>query len=313
MPDRSPFAAVLVLALLPGWSVAQQWGGSSVGPQDAPAGTLVGATPAPGAVSPLPGRYSPGLVQPAILETPDRYVPSVRPASHTAGPEPLVPGQAGTQTLLSAAGPAETPATPAGPPIDPASPDETPAAPAGSAADSAPLTTLAAPDAGFPVLAPPETARSGAGSQPPRDEAFGATVTVISSLATVLGLFFLTAWILRRTGTGALATLPGEVFESLGRAHHAGRQQVQLLRCGNRLLLVSLTPDSAETLTEIDDPDEVTRLAGLCRANQSGSATAAFRQVLNQFARQPAEPGFVGRGDPSATRTRLPAREEFHA
>jgi hypothetical protein len=59
---------------------------------------------------------------------------------------------------------------------------------------------------------------------------------------------------------------------------------VYLLRCGQKLLLVSLTPAGAETLTEVTDPQEVDRLAGLCRQAHPQSATAAFRQVFQQFA-----------------------------
>jgi flagellar biogenesis protein FliO len=118
---------------------------------------------------------------------------------------------------------------------------------------------------------------------------------------------------MRRTGSAGLTSLPNDVFEVLGRAPLNHRQQVHLLRCGTKLLLVSLTPDSAETLTEIDDPDEVTRLAGLCRATHAGSATAAFRQVLHQFAGQPAEPGFIGRSHPRTTRAGLAQEsEDFH-
>ena len=135
-------------------------------------------------------------------------------------------------------------------------------------------------------------------------------MTVISSLAVVLGLFFMTAWVMRRTGSGRLAGLPSDVFEMLGRAPLNNRQQVHLMRCGSKLLFVSVTPDGAETLTEIDDPDEVTRLAGLCRANQSGSASAAFRQVLHQFAGERAEPGFVGRGDARSPRSEFPSELE---
>ena len=58
---------------------------------------------------------------------------------------------------------------------------------------------------------------------------------------------------------------------------------MHLLRCGNKLLLVSVTPVGAETLTEVTDPIEVDRLAGLCRQAHPQSATATFRQVLNQF------------------------------
>jgi len=108
------------------------------------------------------------------------------------------------------------------------------------------------------------------------------------SLALVLGVFFFAAWIMRRTVPAGALALPTEVFEVLGRAPLAARQQAYLLRCGSKLLLVSVTTAGAETLAEITEPDEVVRLAGLCRQNHPQSATAAFRQVFEQFA--PARP-----------------------
>jgi len=84
--------------------------------------------------------------------------------------------------------------------------------------------------------------------------------------------------------TGAAAALPAEVVEPLGRTAVGARLQLQLLRCGNKLLLVSVTPAGVETLTEITDPDEVNHLAGLCRQARPGSASATFRQLFQQFA-----------------------------
>jgi flagellar biogenesis protein FliO len=122
-------------------------------------------------------------------------------------------------------------------------------------------------------------------------------VTVASSLAIVLGVFFLVAWALRRAAPAAATVLPGEVFEVLGRAPMASRQQVHLLRCGKKLVLVSVTPAGAETLTEVTDPVEVDRLAGLCRQAHPSSATAAFRQVLGQFAAARPSGGFLGQNN----------------
>jgi len=110
-------------------------------------------------------------------------------------------------------------------------------------------------------------------------------VTVVGSLATVLGIFFLVAWGMRRVGPRGLTPLPGDVFELLGRAPLVGRQQVHLLRCGKKLLLVSATADGVETLTEVTDPLEVDRLSGLCRQAHPGSATATFREVFGQITR----------------------------
>jgi flagellar biogenesis protein FliO len=102
-------------------------------------------------------------------------------------------------------------------------------------------------------------------------------------LAIVLGLFLAAAWALRQAAPKSATLLPGEVVEVLGRAPLAGRQQMHLLRCGNKLLLVSVTPAGAETLTEVTDPVEVDRLAGLCRQAHPKSATATFRQVFQQL------------------------------
>ncbi len=108
-------------------------------------------------------------------------------------------------------------------------------------------------------------------------------VTITSSLALVVGLFLVVAFLMRRATPPANSALPDEVVEVLGRAPLANRQQVHLLRCGNKLLLVCVTPNGTETLTEITEAAEVDRLAALCRQNNNGSATANFRQVFQQL------------------------------
>ena len=109
-------------------------------------------------------------------------------------------------------------------------------------------------------------------------------VTVGGSLAAVLGVFFLLVWVMRRAAPQGPVALPGEAFEVLGRAPLANRQQVHLLRCGSKLLLVSLTPSGAETLTEITDPLEVERLAESCHRAKAQGGTAVFRRVFEQLA-----------------------------
>jgi flagellar protein FliO/FliZ len=110
--------------------------------------------------------------------------------------------------------------------------------------------------------------------------------TGLAALAVVLGLFFVAAWTLRRAMPAAPGRLPSEVVEVLGRSPLAARQFAHLIRCGNKLLLVHLAPGTAETLTEITDPAEVDRIAGLCRQTHPQSTTATFRQIFQQFARE---------------------------
>ena len=78
--------------------------------------------------------------------------------------------------------------------------------------------------------------------------------------------------------------LPAEAFEVLGRSPLANRQQAQLLRCGNKLLLVCVGAAGAETLTEITDPAEVERLVETCRRGRSGAAV-----IGREFGRQEGE------------------------
>ena len=155
-------------------------------------------------------------------------------------------------------------------------------------------TTATRRDDSLPLLPPESDAQpDGVGSGGYRGGA-GSAVTVIGSLAIVLGLFLLLAWVLRRASPASMMNLPSEVVEVLGQLQLPGRQQVQLLRCGTKLLLVSVTPAGAETLTEITDPDEVNRLAGLCQQARPGSSTATFRQVFGQLAREGSVLGLLG-------------------
>jgi len=117
--------------------------------------------------------------------------------------------------------------------------------------------------------------------------------TTFLSLGIVLGLFTASVWFLKKFSPTAAPRLPNEVLEVLGKTPLAGRQSAHLVRLGNKLLLISLTASGAETLTEVTDPIEVDRLAGLCRAQQPQSATASFRSLMEQFGKDRTAPEVV--------------------
>ncbi len=108
-----------------------------------------------------------------------------------------------------------------------------------------------------------------------------ALATGAASLGIVLGLFLVVVWAVRRGLPKGAGMLPSEAVEVLGRASLIGKQNVHLVRCGGKLLLVCISPGSVQTLTEITDPDEVERLTGLCQPKRG--ATASFRQTFEQF------------------------------
>lgn len=134
------------------------------------------------------------------------------------------------------------------------------------------------------AIPPPKSGARQTPGAPAKAHTTGNMATVvISSLAIVLGLFFLIVWVSRRAFPKASTPLSAEVLEVVGRSPLAHRHQLQLIRLGRRLLLVSVTPEHAETLTEITDPDEVNHLTSLCRQQQSGSISDSFREVLHQL------------------------------
>ncbi|HEY5313577.1 MAG TPA: flagellar biosynthetic protein FliO [Pirellulales bacterium] len=133
--------------------------------------------------------------------------------------------------------------------------------------------------------------------------------TMLASLAMVVGLFLLAAWLLRKSLPSTGRTLPTDVVEVLGRVSLAPRQPAQLVRIGQKLILISISSAGVRTLTEITDPAEVDRLAGMCRQADPQSSTAAFRHVFQQFARQPAR-GFLDDESSSAVADTSAGAEE---
>ena len=153
-------------------------------------------------------------------------------------------------------------------------------------------------------LPPRSNAATGKKGLPMTSSTNQALTTVVSGLAIVIGLFLVFVWLTKRAAPKSMLALPGEVVEVLGRAPLNSKQQMQLVRLGNRLLLLAMSTDSAETLAEISDPDEVERLTAICRQNAPGSVTDTFRQVLAELGNTPARGGFIDPRDASRSRIR---------
>ena len=128
------------------------------------------------------------------------------------------------------------------------------------------------------ALAPPENDARG----PRQKSEMPALATGAASLAIVVGLFLVVVWAVRRGMPKGAGLLPREALEVLGRAPLVGKQQVHLVRCGNKVILVCVCGLSVQTLTEITDAAEVERLTELCQPSSVVSATG-FGQVLKQF------------------------------
>lgn len=218
--------------------------------------------------------YTPSAFQPQPTES--------KPSPATSSPQSAEASLAWHQSPAPAADSAKT-SSPSGPPFQRA--DGSPAAAQQPRGDllpaNAPLpisrNSAAPPDAGShkSVMKTGEDGTTWGG--------IDSLLTVAGSLGIVLGLFLLTMWCLRRGMPKATRSLPPEVVEVLGRAPLAGKQQMHLIRFGNKLVLAAVSPAGVDTISEITDPVEANRLAGYCEQNRPSSATASFRGILDRL------------------------------
>jgi flagellar biogenesis protein FliO len=104
--------------------------------------------------------------------------------------------------------------------------------------------------------------------------------SVGGSLFIVVAAFLLLVIIFRKVAPQGNRLLPKEAFECLGRYYLTQKHQLQVLRLGNRIVLVSVMPDEVSTLAEITDPDEAVSFLGLCRRLDNNSATEMFRKTV---------------------------------
>ncbi len=139
------------------------------------------------------------------------------------------------------------------------------------------------------------SAKENPGSLAKPNSTWTAALSMFLSLAVVLSFFLLVAWLLKKSQPNSFVKLPGDVVQVMGRTPMAPRQQMYVVRFGSKMLLISHQPGQTQTLGEINDADEVQRLAGLCEANHPGSISNSFRDVLKQVA--------LGKSDPEAKPT----------
>jgi flagellar biogenesis protein FliO len=97
---------------------------------------------------------------------------------------------------------------------------------------------------------------------------------------------------LRRRRRSSGGRLPVEAVEVLGRTAIDGRHAISLVRCGSRVLVLSVdATEGLTTLAEISDPDEVNLLTDLCRLPEGGVAAALGRlgQAVDSIEAAPTE------------------------
>lgn len=110
----------------------------------------------------------------------------------------------------------------------------------------------------------------------------------LAALALVVGMILGLKKVLRRFGTHKVGVGPGgsRVVEVLSRTAVGSRQQVMLVRVGQRLLVVGAGSESLSTLAEITDPEEIAQLLGAAEQARANSLSNNFAKTLRGWRAQ---------------------------
>ena len=132
----------------------------------------------------------------------------------------------------------------------------------------------------------PARGKGRTGPRSPQTAPRGSLANLAISLGLVLAIFFGLGWFLRRVNpTSTKAGIPGEVVQILGRTPLNGRQSMQLVRLGDKILLLAISPTGTEPLGEITDRDEVDAITEICRSQNKNKIAETFRETLTRVRR----------------------------
>lgn len=111
-------------------------------------------------------------------------------------------------------------------------------------------------------------------------------VTVVSSLAVVIGLFAALVWVSRKSMRSSAAgrVLPDEALKVLGQKPLGGGSSIMLVRCGRGVMVVGISPAGMHPIAHLTDQDEVRHLEAICG---TGGA-ASFGETLQSMRLEPA-------------------------
>ena len=113
-----------------------------------------------------------------------------------------------------------------------------------------------------------------------------SAIKVIGGLCVVVAIFFAFTLIARKGGARVNSRIPLEIVEPIGQMALDTKRQLQLIRFGNKILLVCASEKQVHTLAEIDEPSEVEQIINLLHSGQSAQAFGNFRRLTSQRRQQ---------------------------
>lgn len=81
-----------------------------------------------------------------------------------------------------------------------------------------------------------------------------------------------------------------QVLRIVARTHVTPKQQLMLVKLGRRMVLLGVSPERINTLSTVDDPDQVASLLGEAASSQDHSSSQAFAESMREEAGAYADP-----------------------
>ena len=110
----------------------------------------------------------------------------------------------------------------------------------------------------------------------------GLGLSTLSALGIVITLILGGRWAYVRFG-GRVVTRSSPAVEVLSRTSVAPKNQVLLLRVGQRVLVVGDSSSGLRTLANLDDPEEVASLLQTVTSEQQTSVSRSFGSLMSRF------------------------------
>ena len=117
-------------------------------------------------------------------------------------------------------------------------------------------------------------------SERPKKQSTSPVTQTLGSLLFVTALFACFAYWMRRNRGHRNANISAEAWEILGRGSLSPKHEFQLVRLGNRVLLLGYSSQSVHTLAEIENLDEVNHLRSICKPQKSQTRGRVSEKIL---------------------------------
>jgi len=111
---------------------------------------------------------------------------------------------------------------------------------------------------------------------------FGAIVRTIFSLAVVLGLLYVTLWLIRRFTGGAIGPSSEGAVRVVGRVYLSPKNVVYFLRLADELLVIGVSAGSISLLTSVKDERDIERIEDDLRSARAQVPGPAFSRLFDR-------------------------------